>query len=159
MMETFLIEFGFIHMVIIILLSYLLFYLIFLNRSISLRCKIDRHCVNGKNNRKCELPFKKYVFCIYKGMVRGLSLFLMKIPMMDKYIKEYKKYITSSNKSDIIPADFISNKILLSAIFLLIINIIGSIDGNLVIDAEVIVFTLLGYVIPDLYYDIKYNKK
>ena len=83
----------------------------------------------------------------------------MKISLFSVYIEQYRKYITKENRNHVIPADYISNKILVSFIFFLIITSVKEIDGSIITDVEIIIFVLLGYIIPDIYNMIKYNNR
>ncbi len=149
------IEFNMIHVGVILLVLYFLIYLIILNRTKKLEARIGRYCTY---NRKIN-PLCNYLYCLYKGIIRSISLFIMKIPLFSIYIEQYKIYITKDNRDWVIPADFISNKILVSILFFLFIISIKQIDGNMVDDIQIIIFILLGYIVPDIYNMIKYNRR
>lgn len=153
-MNTYLINFGFIHICIIVILLWLFYYLLRLNNAINLNMRIGKYCLIEK--KKTKIIYYFYYICI--GISRSISNFIGKIPIMEVYFSKYKKYISPTNQV-LIPADFISIKILNSFIFLFIIMNIYRIDGNIVTNAQIIVFTLLGYIIPDLFYIIELNHR
>jgi len=148
-------EIDVIHICIILLLIYLLFHLLLLNRTNNLEMRIGTYCISKRK----RLSILNYFYCLYKGVVRLISLFLMKISTFTIYIKQYEKYITRKNRHSVIPADFVSNKILISILFFLSIIGIKQLDGNSINDTDIIIFTLLGYIVPDIYNMIKYNNK
>lgn len=154
-MKTFWTTFNELHIAIILCLLYILVYLLSLNRTKKLEARIGKYCAY---NRKRPLIIN-YVYCFYKGLIRSISLFLMKLPLFSVYIEQYRKYITKENRNHVIPADYISNKILVSFIFFLIITSVKEIDGSIITDVEIIIFVLLGYIIPDIYNMIKYNNR
>ncbi len=154
-MNIYFIEINAIYIFIILILIYFLSKFLLLLRINKFNIRIGTYCIPKKN----KINILIYPYCLYKGFVRTISLFLIKIPTFTTYIEQYEKYITKRNKSSVIAADFISNKILVSILFLILILLTKQIKGNIITDVDIIIFILLGYIIPDFYNMIKDNKK
>ena len=148
-------EVKIITIILIILLGYVIFYFSLFSRTNKLSNRIGKYCVYVKKRS----PLMNNLYCLYKGIIRSISLFIMKIPPLAIYIKQYEVYITNENKRETIPADFVATKLLVSFIFFVILIILGNIKDYLIKEVDVIFFILVGFVIPDIYYIIKYNDK
>jgi tight adherence protein B len=92
----------------------------------------------------------------YYRLIKGLSSFLKKSRFFTKYSNHYKSYLSSSENNNK-AMDFVSNKIIIALIFLIVAVFIKTIQYELLDYYEMFFILLIGFFIPDIFYMIKYR--
>jgi tight adherence protein B len=137
--------------IIIILVSFLVF-LLKLNNSFKLARRIKQYSIEPLTNDQTSL-FDS-LFNIYKIIILGLSNILFHFSMATKYSKKYNKYVDYLDDKK--PIDYISNKVFISCIFIIIYLFSVILAMKVPNFFEIIIVAAIGFYIPDLYI-IYYN--
>ena len=93
--------------------------ILLLRRKIKIAARLDRYAISKV---KKETTLFDDIFSIYDNFIRGFSKVLYKLKIFNNYALRYQKYITKENKDHIDKMDFISKKILLTLIFIIILT-------------------------------------
>lgn len=111
--------------------------------------RISKYTLKGINNYEIS-----YLDRFYNWFIRfrhNITLFLKKIKIFDNYSKKYEQY---TDKTKIIPEeemDYISNKIIVGFIAIIIIVLSDIFQYNSITIYQLILSFLIGFFIPDLF--------
>ncbi|MGE5455655.1 MAG: type II secretion system F family protein [Ignavibacteriales bacterium] len=137
-----------------VILLIITFFVFRFRKSVKLEKRISAFSINTeKDDIWLSLDsFSNY----YHRMIKGLSICFKKSTLLTKYSYKYKKYISLSdnNKNAM---DFVSNKIFISFIFLIMAIFAKTIQFQLLHSYEIVVPLLVGFFLPDIYYIVKYR--
>lgn len=129
------------------------FMLLRYRKSIKLEKRISNFSVNTKKDN-IWLSLDSVSNYYYK-LVKLVSASIKKSHFLNKYSNRYKKYLSLSDNKNTI--DFISNKIIISLIFLIMAIFAKTIQYELLHSYEIVGPLLTGFFIPDIFYIIKYR--
>lgn len=143
---------------IMILLVGIILYLIRYNKSLKLERRISKYSIDSiKDN---TISFFDMLHDFYFKYVEKLSKILKKSSAIKKYSLKYNKYLTYEDNSDVGVMDFVSHKIYISILFMLIISFARIIEGKTPSVIDLLVSFLLGFFLIDIYFKIyDYVKK
>jgi tight adherence protein B len=150
-------EISIIQMMIIFTLIAFMLYLCKIDRLNNKLKRIENHSLNIK--KQSTFSIMNFIYYSYKGIIKIITIFLTNVPFIKKYSLRYEKYTEFKNEKTITAIDYISNKILVSVIITLLIfgyNIMLNIETS---DYVIILTLLSGYIIPDIYNQIKLHNR
>ncbi len=130
-------------------------YLLRLYRTLKLEKRISNFAISS--NQDIELSLFDKLTQYINNIIKKISKSISKSSFLTSYSENYQKYQSNPNSKNAI--DYISIKILLSIIMLIIYLfaiIIGYQHFNILI---LIIIFLIGFYIPDIYLKINYSKK
>lgn len=144
--------------VIILLLTFIIFYLITYNSALKLEKRISKYSVSSLKDEKLSLMDN--ISNKYNLLIKSISNILKKSVMLKKYSLKYNKYIDYEEKKDTSSLDFVSNKIIISFIFIFVIVLARIIEGKFANIIDILLSGVIGFFIIDIYYKISsYIKK
>lgn len=108
--------------------------------------------INAKNNSIYD-----NIRTFYYNLINKLGRNLNKSKMIKDYSKRYEKYVIYDGKTKAI--DYVSNKIIISVIFIILYIIAKSFQGKLFTIEELILNLVIGYYLLDLYLIINKKRK
>ena len=88
---------------------------------------------------------------VYENIVKSVSKFLKKIKIFNKYSLKYQKYIKKEDKDKVDKMDFVSKKVLLSILYLLIVIIYDVLRYEEVTFFQILFALLIGFYSLDLF--------
>ena len=144
--------------VIILLLTFIIFYLITYNSALKLEKRISKYSVSSLKDEKLSLMDN--ISNKYNLLIKSISNILKKSVILKKYSLKYNKYIDYEEKKDTSSLDFVSNKIIISFIFIFVIVLARIIEGKFANIIDILLSGVIGFFIIDIYYKISsYIKK
>ena len=144
--------------VIILLLTFIIFYLITYNSALKLEKRISKYSVSSLKDEKLSLMDN--ISNKYNLLIKSISNILKKSLLIKKYSLKYNKYIDYEEKKDTSSLDFVSNKIIISFIFIFVIVLARIIEGKFANIIDILLSGVIGFFIIDIYYKISsYIKK
>ncbi len=132
---------------IILVLLVLLIFIFRINNSLKLVARIKKYSIEPLNDNQTSLF--DGLFNIYKMLMTKLSNLLSKSKSINKYSKKYDKYVDYLDDKK--PIDFISNKIFISFVFVIIYLFSRVISMTMPNAFELIIVIFIGFYVPDLY--------
>ena len=127
----------------------------FYRRSIKLEKRISRYSV--KPIKDSSLSLLENISRKYKTVIIKLSKFLEKSVFIKKYSLHYEKYVGTIDKVYSRGIEYISNKIIISFIFLVIAFFSKTIQSEILSSYELVIPLTVGFFVPDLIYIYKYS--
>lgn len=151
------IELTIIQVIIMIVLFCIIILLLRQSKAIKCERRIARYSISPleyKDKSFADIVYDKY----YKGVIK-LSKVLKKSKFITKKSLKYEKYLGYLPNFEVI--DFISNKIIISVIYIIITIFSITLQTRVVTILELIINLMIGYYLLDvyLYYRQKYMKK
>lgn len=139
--------------IIMIFLAFIIFYLIIYNKALKIEKRISKYSIDAIKDNTISLfdLFGNY----YSILVAKLSKILKKSVFLSKYSNRYSKYISYDNEKNTISMDFVSNKFIMCAAFILIILFARIIEGRIPSTFDIMVFGLVGFFLLDIYFKVK----
>lgn len=138
--------------IIMIILAFVIFYLIMYNKTLNLEKRISKYSVDSiKDN---TISFFDLLSSYYSKLVNNLTIILKKSHFMRKYSSKYNKYISYDNVADVSAMDFISNKVIICVLFILILCFARVIEGVMPSMIEFLISGLIGFYFLDIYFKI-----
>lgn len=132
---------------IILVLLFFFFYIIRFNISLKLSRRISKYSIDALSDDQTSLFDALYI--LYKKIIEELSKSLINIKTVENYSHKYDPYIDYLDDKK--PIDFVSTKVFVSFIFLLITLLANVLEFSYPGLFE-IVFTMgIGYLLPDIY--------
>ncbi len=135
---------------IMILLVGIIFYLILYNKSLRLERRISKYSIDAIKDDSVSLF--DILNDMYLKYVEKLSNVLKKSSVIKKYSLKYNKYLTYENNNDRGAMDFVSNKVYISLLFVIIILFARIIEGKMPNIIDILVSSLLGFFLIDIYF-------
>ena len=117
-MDSRLIFMYILELVLIYLIALIGYYLLHLRRRIKIAERLNRYSVY-KEERQTKL-FDDF-FNMYNKFIKKVSSLLYRIKIFNNYSLKYEKYIDKEDKKKIDKMDFVSKKVLLGLLFILIL--------------------------------------
>lgn len=144
--------------IIMVILAFIIFYLIIYNKALKIEKRIAKYSIDSIKNKSVSLF--DLLHNEYSKIIHKLSSFLKKSIVIKKYSLKYNKYISYDETKDISAIDFVSNKFIISLLFVLIISFARIIEGSMPSLFDILVFGLLGFFLLDIYFKFSdYRKK
>lgn len=144
--------------IIMLVLAFIIFYLIIYNKSLKIERRISKYSI--ESIKKKEISFFDLLYGQYHKLVHKISKALKKSSVITKYSLKYNKYISYDNEKDIVAMDFVSNKLLICLLFIVIISFARIIEGVIPSLIDVLISGLLGFFLLDIYFKFSdYIKK
>lgn len=144
--------------IIMLVLAFIIFYLIIYNKSLKIERRISKYSI--ESIKKKEVSFFDLLYGQYHKLVHKISKALKKSSVITKYSLKYNKYISYDNEKDIVAMDFVSNKLLICLLFIVIISFARIIEGVIPSLIDVSISGLLGFFLLDIYFKFSdYIKK
>lgn len=147
-----------IQLILLYLIALIFYYLMLLERKLKIADRLNRYTIFKKGK---ESKFFDDFFSLYDDLIRTVSKFLYKIKIFDNYSLKYQKYISKEEKKVVDKMDFISKKVLLSLVYLLIVICFDVIKNNQITLVQVLFATLFGFFTIDFFLisNDKFQKK
>lgn len=136
--------------IIMVLLAFIIFYLILYNNSLKLEKRISKYSIESIKNDSVSLF--DLIYNEYKKLIDYLTKMFNKSVIIKKYASKYNKYITYENDKDIVAMDYVSNKVLICILFILIIIFARIIEGIFPSFIDLLISSLLGFFSIDIYF-------
>lgn len=136
--------------IIMVLLAFIIFYLILYNNSLKLEKRISKYSIESIKNDSVSLF--DLIYNEYKKLIDYLTKMFNKSIIIKKYASKYNKYITYENDKDIVAMDYVSNKVLICILFILIIIFARIIEGIFPSFIDIFISALLGFFSIDIYF-------
>lgn len=136
--------------IIMVLLAFIIFYLILYNNSLKLEKRISKYSIESIKNDSVSLF--DLIYNEYKKLIIYLTKMFNKSVIIKKYASKYNKYITYENDKDIVAMDYVSNKVLICILFILIIIFARIIEGIFPSFIDLLISSLLGFFSIDIYF-------
>ena len=136
--------------IIMVLLAFIIFYLILYNNSLKLEKRISKYSIESIKNNSVSLF--DLIYNEYKKLIIYLTKMFNKSVIIKKYASKYNKYITYENDKDIVAMDYVSNKVLICILFILIIIFARTIEGIFPSFIDLLISSLLGFFSIDIYF-------
>lgn len=144
--------------IIMVILAFIIFYLIIYNKALKIEKRIAKYSIDSIKNKSVSLF--DLLHNEHSKIIHKLSSYLKKSIVMKKYSLKYNKYISYDETKDISAMDFVSNKFIISLLFVLIISFARIIEGSMPSLFDILVFGLLGFFLLDIYFKFSdYRKK
>lgn len=150
-------DFNLIELLFIFILVFILFNLIKLIKITNLNKRIDKFSFKkiATNN---DISLGDYLYKMFKGSIRGITLIISKSKILKKKAKKYKKFIKEENL-DYLPIDIISIKILSSIVLLIIFIVMSGLKSILISDFPILIIIIIGYYLPNIYFFYEYKNR
>ena len=138
--------------IIMILLAFIIFYLIIYNKALKIEKRISKYSIESIKDTSVSLF--DLVHINYKKLVKVFTKTLKKSAVLKKYQEKYSKYISYDQMKDVCAMDYISNKFIISILFILIIFFARVIEGLFPSMFDILLSGLLGFFVLDIYLKI-----
>jgi len=133
---------------IIYIIALIFYYLMLLDRKIKIADRFNKYTIFKV---KKETKFFDYFFSLYDKLIKNTTSFLKKIKIFDEYSLKYNKYISKEDKDNIEGMDYISKKVLLSILYLVIVICFDIFKYIPITFNQVLFATLFGFFSLDIY--------
>ena len=144
--------------VIMLILAFVIFYLIIYNKSLKIERRISKYGIESISKK--EVSIFDLLYNHYHKLTGKISKMLKKSSVMVKYSQKYNKYISYDNEKDIAAIDFVSNKLTICLLFILIISFARIIEGAIPSILDILASGLIGFFLLDIYFKFSdYVKK
>ncbi len=141
----------------IIFLLVIAFFLFRMSNTIRKDKRINRFSIEALTEKPKSL-FDK-LDNIYNNILNSLSKKLKKIKSFNKYSLKYEKYIEKHEKSKKDPMDFVSNKIIISILAIIITIISNAFRLRPFTFLQILFSLLFGFYLPDMFLILKEKRK
>ena len=129
--------------------------ILFYRRSVKLEKRLSKYSVKPLKDNYISLL--ENIIKRYKKVINKLSKFLGKSTILKKYNLHYEKYVNTVGSICTSGIEFISNKIIIAFIFLIIAIFSKALQSELLTSYKLIIPLLVGFFIPDVIYKYKYS--
>ncbi len=135
-------------LVLIYLTALVFYYLLLLRRKIKITERLNPFSVYKEQR---ETKFFDDFFSVYDKFIKVISKFLYKIKIFNNYSLKYQKYIKKEENTNIDKMDFVSKKVLLMIVFILILVIFNMVKYQSITIFQVIITGLIGFYALDIF--------
>lgn len=129
--------------------------ILFYRKSVKLEKRIRKYTIDSIHDQSFSLFDRYYLF--YNKVLKHISKFISKSVFLKKYANKYEKYIGIIGDEHRVGLDFISAKILVAFVFVMIAIISATLQIELMNPYEFIFPFLFGFFAPDILYISKYR--
>lgn len=138
----------------IIILVIFIFYLVFYTSKTKLVNRISKYCI--KFVKEDELSYFEEIKLYFNKVVKKISSIIIYFPFIKKYSLKYNKYISYDNYNEKKSIDYVSYKIIVALLFMLL-SIFSNIIVPMFSTSQILFIGLFGFFTIDIYF-IFYNK-
>ena len=135
-------------LVLIYLTALVFYYLLLLRRKIKITERLNPFSVYKEQR---ETKFFDDFFNVYDKFIKVISRFLYKIKIFNNYSLKYQKYIKKEENTNLDKMDFISKKVLLMIVFILILVTFNMVKYQSITILQVIITGLIGFYALDIF--------
>ena len=146
-MSDFVIAFV-LELILLYLISLIFYYLMLLIRKTKIQDRFKDYVINSKET-EVKL-FDLFVISI-NNLIKRISKFLYKIKVFNKYSLKYQKYISKEEKNIVDRMDFVSKKIIISIMFLLIVILYDAFIYRTIIFFQIVISLVVGFYLLDIF--------
>lgn len=139
----------------IVALVGILFAILSYRRGFRLERRIRKYSVDSLNDHSLSLFDKYYMF--YCKLLKRIGHYVEKSVFLKKYAKRYEKYVGIIGEENRTGLDFVSAKVLIALLVVVIAIISSTIQIQLIHSYEIIFPILFGFFAPDILYISKYK--
>lgn len=136
-----------IELILLTLLYLMINYFLILKRQVKIRNRFLKYSVHKKYK---ETKLFDDFFNFFDNLIKKVSKVLYKIKIFDKYSNKYLKYIKKEDKDNLDKMDFVSKKLLISILFIIIVIIFDLVSLNSVTMFQILFTFLVGFHVLDL---------
>ena len=137
-----------IELILLYLIALIVFYLNLLNRKIKINDRLGTFTIYKETKKSKVFDF---IFDLGDNIIKSISKFLYKIKIFDKYSLKYQKYIKKEDKEILDKMDFVSKKIIISIIFLLIVIFYDIFNYQSITLFQILLSSLFGFYTLDIF--------
>lgn len=138
--------------IIIVILTFVIFFLIKYNKTLNLEKRISKYSVESIKDK--NISFFDFLSEEYNKLIIKTSKYLKKSHFLTKYSAKYNKYISYDNIKDVSAMDYVSNKVYICVLFILIISFAKVIEGSLPSMIDILLSGLIGFFSLDIYFKV-----
>ncbi len=124
-------------------------------KSVKLEQRIKKYSIDSLNDHSLSLFDRYYQF--YAKLLKRISKYVSKSVFLKKYSDRYEKYVGIMGDETRKGVDFVSAKILIAILFVVIAIISSTLQIELINSYEIIFPFLFGFFVPDILYISKYK--
>ncbi len=135
-------------LVLIYLIALISYYLLLLRRKIKIYERLNRYSVYKEEKQS---KFFDDVFKMYNSFIKKVSGLLYKIKIFNTYSLKYEKYIPKEEKKSVNKMDFVSKKVLLAILFILILVLFDIVKNQRITLLQILITGLIGFFTLDLF--------
>ncbi len=135
-------------LILLYLIALVFYYLFLLIRKIKIEDRFLRYTIYKKeeNSKIFDLLFE-----LGNNFIKSFSKFLYKFSFLDKYSLKYQKYIKKEDREKINRMDYVSKKIIISFIFLIIVLLYDLFKYQKISIFQILISMLFGFYVLDLF--------
>ena len=137
-----------IELILLYIIALIVYYLMLLSRRLKIAERLNRYTVF---KTKKESKFFDDFFLIYEKFIKKVSKFLYKIKIFNKYSLKYQKYIDKEDKNKVDRMDFVSKKVLLSLLYLIIVICFDVVKYQNITFIQLIFAGIIGFYTVDFF--------
>lgn len=138
--------------VLLLILTYLI---VLFRRSINLERRISKFSIRPIMDNSASL-FDNFIK-IYQNMISKISNVISKSAFIQKYSKRFNKYLPISNNLYNKSIDFVSSKIVIAFVFLLIAVFSKALQSQVIRSYQMVIPFIIGFFVLDIVYFSKYK--
>lgn len=135
-------------LVLIYLTALVFYYLLLLRRKIKITERLNPFSIYKEQR---ETKFFDDFFNVYDNFIKMISKFLYKIKIFNNYSLKYQKYIKKEENPNLDKMDFVSKKVLLMIVFILILVTFNMVKYQSITILQVIITGLIGFYALDIF--------
>lgn len=139
---------------VMLVLACIVIYLIMYNNSLKLEKRITKYSVQSINDTSVSLF--DMLFDCYENLVNNTSKKLRKSTFMKKYATRYNKYLSYDKLHHSDAMDFVTKKILIAIVFILLVFFANILDGLKFNSSSIFLAGIIGFFILDIFF-VFYN--
>jgi len=144
--------------IVLIILFFVSIYLLYkYSRAIRFEKRIGRYSAIVINDN--TKSFFDVIYLKFGKIVKKLRNILLKLKIFNNYAKKYSKYISFEDSKRIEPIDYITSKILISLLFVILIILSNAIQYKVLPIFEIIIYLILGFYLLDIYLILKQKRR
>lgn len=135
-------------LILLFLLAIVIYYYTLLRRKVLINKRLLKYSIYKESH---DPKLFDNIFNCYDKLVKVISKKLYKSKLLTKYSLKYKKYINKENKDYLDKMDFVSKKILISFLFILIVLVFDIIKNKSFNFIQLIFSFLIGFYTLDIF--------
>jgi Flp pilus assembly protein TadB len=133
----------------------IIFAMLSYRRSVKLEQRIRKYSIESLNDHSLSLFDRYYQF--YAKLLKRISKYVSKSVFLKKYSNRYEKYVGIMGDENRTGIDFVSAKILIAILFVVIAIISATLQIELMNSYEIVFPFLFGFFVPDILYISKHK--
>jgi len=135
-------------LVILYLITLIIYFLSLINRKVKIE---DRLGSFTTYKEKKSIKIFDQIFIFGNNFIKSITKFLYKIKIFDSYSSKYQKYIKKDNEENIDKMDFVSKKLVISLLFIIIVLFYDLFAYKTLTILQIIIVGLIGFYVLDIF--------